>query len=133
MEASLKAMAVAAIAISTVSASLKPGACPARDQNKSLESFDRYSMAGLWYEYVWDSSFAQDLAYKCSTWIVLSDEADKGPGQYVVYNNMVSHSWERNDEMSEDEEEEDEKEEDSDDEDEDSDDERESWFINSTL
>ena len=46
-------------------------------------------MAGLWYEYVWDSSFAQDYSYKCSTWIVLSDEADKGPGHYQVYNNMV--------------------------------------------
>ena len=48
-----------------------------------------YKMAGLWYEYVWDASYAQDYGYKCSTWIVLSDEADKGPGQYQVYNNMV--------------------------------------------
>ena len=46
-------------------------------------------MAGLWYEYVWDSSFTQDHSYKCSTWIVLSDEAENGPGQYQVYNNMV--------------------------------------------
>ena len=46
-------------------------------------------MAGLWFEYVWDAGFAQEFGYKCSTWIVLNDEADSGPGSYVVYNNML--------------------------------------------
>ena len=46
-------------------------------------------MAGLWFEYVWDKGYSQMYNYKCSTWIVLSDEADSGPGKYVVYNNMV--------------------------------------------
>jgi hypothetical protein len=46
-------------------------------------------MAGLWYEYVWDQSFNMGNDYKCSTWIVLSDEKENGPGAYQVYNNMV--------------------------------------------
>jgi len=46
-------------------------------------------MAGLWYEYVWDKSFDQGIGYECSTWIVLSDEADAGPGKYQVFNNMM--------------------------------------------
>ena len=67
----------------------KPGSCPVHDQNKSTMVFDKYNMAGLWFEYVWDKSFQQEHEYKCSTWIVLSDEADSGPGRYVVYNNMI--------------------------------------------
>ena len=74
---------------SCVQAELKAGACPVRDQNKAVESFEKYSMAGLWYEYVWDTSFKLEYPYQCSTWIVLSDEADKGEGKYQVYNNMV--------------------------------------------
>ena len=58
-------------------------------QNKSVASFEPYSMAGLWFEYVWDQGFQQWYDYKCCTWIVLSDEADSGAGSYVVYNNMV--------------------------------------------
>ena len=70
-------------------AAMKPGACPDRAQNKPIETFNAYSMAGLWYEYVWDASFQQDYEYVCSTWIVLSDEAEAGPGMYQVYNNMM--------------------------------------------
>ena len=33
----------------------KPGKCPVRAQNK--ESFAKYSMAGLWFEYVWDKGY----------------------------------------------------------------------------
>ena len=79
----------AAIAISSVQAELKPGACPVRSQNKPEATFTPYSMAGLWYEYVWQPEYQQEYGYQCSTWIVLSDEAEAGPGQYVVYNNMV--------------------------------------------
>ena len=79
----------AAIAVSSVQAELKPGACPVHSQNKPEATFDKYSMAGLWYEYVWDASYQQQYGYQCSTWIVLNDEADSGEGQYLVYNNMV--------------------------------------------
>ena len=88
MQSAIKLASIASIAITTVQAELKPGACPARESNKGM-TFDPYSMAGLWYEYVWDASFAQPYGYSCSTWIVLSDEADAGPGQYQVFNNMV--------------------------------------------
>ena len=54
-----------------------------------METFSTISMAGLWFEYVWDSSFTQDYDYKCSTWIVLSDEQDNGQGNFVIYNNML--------------------------------------------
>ena len=37
----------------------------------------------------------------CSTWIVLSDEADSGPGRYVVYNNMVKRIQEDDDDVQE--------------------------------
>ena len=88
MQSTIKLFSIAAIAASTVKAELKPGACPVREQNKG-PTFDPYSMAGLWYEYVWDSSFSAPYGYGCSTWIVLSDEADAGPGQYQIFNNMM--------------------------------------------
>ena len=84
-----KLISAAALAISAVKAEMKAGACPVRDQNKAADSFIKYNMAGLWYEYVWDKSFAAPYDYKCSTWIVLSDEADAGPGKYQIFNNMV--------------------------------------------
>ena len=74
---------------SFASASMKPGKCPDRPQNKPLESFNPYSMAGLWYEYVWDQGFSQGYGYECSTWIVLNNEEEAGPGNYVTYNNML--------------------------------------------
>ena len=39
-------------------AELKPGACPVRDQSRSIETFDKFNMAGLWFEYVWDEAFS---------------------------------------------------------------------------
>ena len=90
MQKSLQIVALAATAMTgSVSAELKPGACPVREQNKAADTFSRISMAGLWFEYVWDPSFRQNYDYQCSTWIVLSDEADNGPGTYQIYNNMV--------------------------------------------
>ena len=71
-----------------------------RDQNKPEATWDRYSMAGLWFEYVWDASFSMGHPYECSTWIVLSDEAESGEGQYVVYNNMLQHKKEGEEERS---------------------------------
>ena len=68
---------------------MKPGKCPARESNQPTATFDKMSMAGLWFEYVWDSGFTQGHDYKCSTWIVLSDEADHGEGNFVIYNNML--------------------------------------------
>ena len=62
MQSAIKLASIAAIAITTVQAELKSGACPAREQNKGM-TFDPYSMAGLWYEYVWDSSFAKPYNY----------------------------------------------------------------------
>ena len=83
----LKLALTTAATISTASAELKPGACPVREQNK--KDFDKHSMAGLWFEYVWDTGFAHDYGYKCATWIVLNDEADNWPGKYLIYNNML--------------------------------------------
>ena len=82
-------LSAVALAVQSAQAEMKPGSCPERSQNKPIETFNPYSMAGLWYEYVWEENFALDYGYVCSTWIVLSDEADKGPGKYQVYNNMV--------------------------------------------
>ena len=89
MQSTLKLAVSAALAFTSVQAVMKPGKCPAHPQNKDIATFDAYSMAGLWFEYVWDSDFSFTYDYKCSTWIVLSDEADSGPGQYIVYNNLV--------------------------------------------
>lgn len=90
MKSTLSKLAGATIAISNlVSAEMKPGACPVHDQNKAAESFIKLSMAGLWFEYAWDAGFSQGYNYKCSTWIVLSDESDNGEGSYVIYNNML--------------------------------------------
>ena len=83
---------------SGVQAEMKPGSCPDRGQNKPIETFDSYSMAGLWYEYVYDRAYMQDYDYVCSTWIVLNDEAENGPGKYQVYNNMVNSLEEEVDE-----------------------------------
>ena len=80
----------AAILLTTLaSADMQPGKCPERGQNKPMESFNPCNMAGLWYEYVWDSNFSQDYGYECSTWIVLNNEADAGAGNYITYNNML--------------------------------------------
>ena len=59
-------------------------------------------MAGLWFEYVWEPSMQMGLDYECSTWIVLSDEAENGDGQYVVYNNMLQHLKEDEEERNQD-------------------------------
>ena len=93
----LKLVAVGALALSApVAAELKPGSCPSRGQNKPKESFNPYSMAGLWYEYVWDQGFAMGLDYTCGTWIVLSDEAEQGENMFLVYNNMLRDEPEHN-------------------------------------
>ena len=94
--------ALAAMAFNEVSADRKPGSCPTRDQNKPMESFDAISMAGLWFEYVWDPAFAQGYDYKCSTWIVLSDENDSGPGVYAIFNNMLFPAAEEGGELGQD-------------------------------
>ena len=47
-------------------------------------------MTGMWYEYVWQRPFAQDYKYKCSLWVVLSDEEKSGrANQYQAWNKMV--------------------------------------------
>ena len=89
MFSNCKLAIVSAIAFTSARAELKPGKCPVRDQNFSKAEFDARSMAGLWFEYVWDQEFAMEYFYKCSTWIVLSDEESQGPGSYVVYNNLI--------------------------------------------
>ena len=57
-------------------------------------------MAGLWFEYIWDANFAMEHPYECSTWIVLSNEAEAGDGQYIVYNNMLQHKKEGEEERN---------------------------------
>ena len=80
---------VAALGFAAVNAELKPGSCPVHAQNKSEEIWDGMSMAGLWFEYVWEPSYQMGIEYQCSTWIILNNEEDGGPGRYIVYNNML--------------------------------------------
>merc|ERR1712012_128209 len=92
-QTNMQSLKLALAAVATLAggaqAAMKPGKCPARESNQPAATFDKMSMAGLWFEYVWDSGFTQGHDYKCSTWIVLSDEADHGEGNFVIYNNML--------------------------------------------
>ena len=90
MNTVLKIVAATALATTSALAEMKPGACPVRNQNKPMATFDKFSMAGLWYEYVWDAGYMQGYDYKCSTWIILSNENEGGQGVYQVYNNMIT-------------------------------------------
>lgn len=56
----------------------KPGFCPKHDFNPKRAPFDKFKMAGPWYEYVWDQAFEQDYRYKCGYWLFLTDEAKSG-------------------------------------------------------
>ena len=49
-----------------------------------METFDKMSMAGMWFEYVWDEGFSDEYGYECSTWLVLDD----GEGKFLVYNHQ---------------------------------------------
>ena len=77
----------ASVLAASAAAEMKPGACPVRDSNKSMEKFNMYHMTGLWYEYLWDEAYT-NYDYECSTWIVLAD-TEKGEDAYAVYNNML--------------------------------------------
>lgn len=61
------------------------GKCPDLSQNKPVESFNTLSMAGLWYEYVWDAPFDNELDYVCSSHIWLQDE---NPNSFYIFNTM---------------------------------------------
>ena len=87
MQSALKLLTSAAVLAASAAAEMKPGKCPVHEQNKPMDSFDMYKMAGLWYEYVWDDAFTP-YSYECSTWIVLAD-TEKGEDAYLVYNNML--------------------------------------------
>lgn len=60
----------------------KEGACPELGQNKS--DFNLMSMAGMWFEYVWDQGFTDDYGYQCSTWLILQDKES-----FVALNHML--------------------------------------------
>ena len=47
----------------------KEGSCPDMGQNQP--EFSLLSMAGMWFEYVWDHGFQDDYGYQCSTWLIL--------------------------------------------------------------
>ena len=82
---SLKSIATAAIlSVASAATEWQAGACPEMDQNKSMETFNKMSMAGMWFEYVWDEGFSEDYGYECSTWLVLDD----GKGSFLVYNHQ---------------------------------------------
>ena len=40
-------------------------------------------MTGLWFEYLWDKGFDDNMDYKCSMWTVLEDDT-----KYVAFNHM---------------------------------------------
>ena len=83
---SLRTFASAAILamgyIVNAEAEWQAGGCPEMGINKT--EFNKGSMAGMWFEYVWDTGFTDDYGYQCSTWLVLDD----GTGNYIVYNHM---------------------------------------------
>ena len=66
-------------------ANILEGKCPELSQNKPMESFKTISMAGLWYEYVWDKNFDNELDYLCSSHIWLQDE---NPNSFYIFNTM---------------------------------------------
>ena len=54
-----------------------------KTQNKT--DFNLYSMAGLWFEYVYEDHMGTDMDhYVCSSFIWL----DEGNGDYIVYNSF---------------------------------------------
>jgi hypothetical protein len=66
-----------------------PGACPAKTQNK--EDFRIESMAGLWFEYLWEDHYSTGLDhYVCSSFIALIDtEAETETTDFFVYNSVM--------------------------------------------
>ena len=50
------------------------------------------SMAGMWFEYVWDQDFNDGFDYQCSTWLILDD----GNDGFVVYNHQTFDSEDPN-------------------------------------
>ena len=73
---------VALLATQVEAADWKEGACPDLGQNKS--DFNLMSMAGMWFEYVWDQGFTDDYGYQCSTWLILQDKES-----FVALNHML--------------------------------------------
>ena len=76
------------LAFGVDAADWKDGSCPDIEQNKS--EFDLRSMAGMWFEYVWDQGFAEDYGYECSTWLVLQDTDN-----YIAINHMTFEEEEK--------------------------------------
>lgn len=63
------------------------GTCPEKPQNKS--DFQLGSMAGLWFEYVWEDHVSTGLDhYVCSSFIALSDSDESVSQDFFIYNSM---------------------------------------------
>jgi hypothetical protein len=48
-----------------------------------MSDFDRQSLSGIWWEYQWEASFSDNLAYACSRWSVMEDVT-----QYRSFNHI---------------------------------------------
>lgn len=91
----MKNQFIVSTVLGLASAALQPGKCPDYAGNKH-GVFEPKEMAGLWFEYVWQSGYTDDYGYDCATWTVLADGDDK----FVVYNHMKWTAEEEADEKS---------------------------------
>ena len=69
-----KALISAAIATLALAGEVHPGKCPEKLDHKNCSlTFSKKDIAGLWFDYVWDTSFQDGYSYQCSMWTVLQD------------------------------------------------------------
>lgn len=62
---------------SLVQASVHPGSCASEfSYGTRADKFDKLGLTGLWFEYVWDEQYADDLQYKCAMWTVLRNDEE---------------------------------------------------------
>ena len=62
------------------------GSCPVRDSNLSKERFNQTAFGGLWFEYLYDKDFREEVSYECSSWNLLS----MGNGSYDLLQNALN-------------------------------------------
>ena len=67
---------------------MKSGACPAYESNLSSERFNGTKIGGLWFEYLYDKDFKEDLSYECASWNLLWIEE----GRYEVLKNAINRT-----------------------------------------
>merc|ERR1740123_135088 len=87
---------IATCAVMASASEIQQGACPnVYNTNKRAASFDLKQLSGLWFEYLWDKGFDDNLDYKCSMWTVLETDVES---DMVAYNYL--HYGEDNNKFS---------------------------------